>query len=74
MNKMEPKIDKQTIEKFTKMNINNELVWNKMLGIINDYYIEILNVVDGKKLKPFLNKNHIIIRLFYPLTLHLIIY
>lgn len=51
MNKMEPKIDKQTIEKFTKMNINNELVWNKMLSIINDYYIEILNVVDGKKLK-----------------------
>lgn len=51
MNKMEPKIDKHTIEKFTKMTINNELVWNKMLSIINDYYIEILNTIDGKKLK-----------------------
>jgi hypothetical protein len=51
MNKMEPKIDKQTIEKFTKINFKNEMIWNKMLNIINNYYIEILNVIDGKKLK-----------------------
>jgi 5'-3' exonuclease len=51
MNKLEPKIDKNIISRYTKMNIKNNMVWDKMLNIINDYYIEILNVIDGKKLK-----------------------
>ncbi len=51
MNKMEPKIDKNIISKYTKMDFKNDLVWNKMLSIISDYFIEILNVIDGKKLK-----------------------
>ncbi len=49
-------------EYLIKSNVNNknsllELMnkptnnWNKMLDIINNYYIEILNVIDGKKLK-----------------------
>jgi len=38
------------MNKFTKMSFKNEKVWDKMVHIINDYYIEILNVIDGKKL------------------------
>jgi hypothetical protein len=51
MNKPEMKIDKHTINKFTKIDFKNEIVWDKMLNIISNYYIEILNVIDGKKLK-----------------------
>jgi 5'-3' exonuclease len=48
MNKPEPK---KNMSKFANMSFKNELIWNKMLAIISDYYIEILNVIDGKKLK-----------------------
>ena len=48
MNKPE---SKQNMSKFANINFKNELIWNKMLAIISDYYIEILNVIDGKKLK-----------------------
>ncbi len=51
MNKLEMKIDKNTINKFTKMEFKNDMIWNKMLDIISNYYIEILNIIDGKKLK-----------------------
>ncbi len=47
MNKAEPS---KNMSKFTNNNFKNEKVWDKMLNIISDYYIEILNVIDGKKL------------------------
>ncbi len=47
MNKAEPE---KNMSSFTKMNFKNEKVWDKMLNIINNYYIEILNIIDGKKL------------------------
>jgi hypothetical protein len=47
MNKVEPA---KNMSAFTKNNFKNEKVWDKMLNIISDYYIEILNVIDGKKL------------------------
>jgi 5'-3' exonuclease len=51
MNKPEMKVDRNIINKFTKMDFKNEMIWDKMLNIISNYYIEILNVIDGKKLK-----------------------
>jgi 5'-3' exonuclease len=51
MNKVEPNINKNVMSKFIKGEYKNEKLWDKMLKIINDYYIEILNVIDGNKLK-----------------------
>ncbi len=51
MNKPELKVDVNIINKFTKNNFKNEIIWDKMLNIISNYYIEILNIIDGKKLK-----------------------
>jgi 5'-3' exonuclease len=50
MNKAEPTLSKDIMSSFTKTTFKNEKVWDKMLNIISDYYIEILNVIDGKKL------------------------
>ena len=50
MDKAEPKISIDIMSKFTNMNFKNEKIWDKMINIINNYYIEILNVIDGKKL------------------------
>ena len=47
MNKAEPS---KNMSSFTNNIYKNEKVWDKMLNIISDYYIEILNVIDGKKL------------------------
>jgi 5'-3' exonuclease len=48
MNNSEPK---QNMSKFTKRSFNNLIVWDKMLDIINEYYIEILQSINSKKMK-----------------------
>ncbi len=48
MNKPEPA---KNMSKFANSTFKNEKIWDKMVNIINDYYIEILNIIDGKKLK-----------------------
>ncbi len=39
------------IDLMNKPEPKNNILWNKMLNIISNYYIEILNIIDGKKLK-----------------------
>jgi 5'-3' exonuclease len=48
MNNIEPNMN---VSKFTKKNYNNNILWDKMYKIISDYYIEILQYIDGFKLK-----------------------
>ncbi len=51
MNNKEPVITKDKIEKFMKQNINNiNNIWDKMYKIVEEYYIEILQIINSKKM------------------------
>ncbi len=53
--KLEEYMDKPeehlNISSFTHMDFKNKMVWNKMISLISDYYIETLNYIDGVKMK-----------------------
>lgn len=55
IDKLEEYMDKPeehlNISSFTHMDFKNTMVWNKMLTLISDYYIETLNCIDGVKMK-----------------------
>ncbi len=52
MNNKEPDVNKDKIENFSKINmkdINN--LWTKMYEIVEEYYIDILQIINSKKMK-----------------------
>ncbi len=52
MNNKEPEVNKEKLEKFSKLNmkdVNN--LWSHMIKIIEEYYIEILQIINSKKMK-----------------------
>ncbi len=51
MNNVEPQININNMNKFTNIEYKNNLLWDKMLQIISDNYIELLNYIDGIKMK-----------------------
>lgn len=51
MNKVESRVDMNTLSMFSKHEFKNTLVWDKMLHIISGYYIEILHYMDIKSMK-----------------------
>lgn len=52
MNNKEPEVNKDKLEKFSKLNINTKgNLWDNMITIIEEYYIEILQIINSKKMK-----------------------
>ncbi len=47
MNNPEPKLN---MSKFTNMEFKHHMLWDKMMDIINNYYIEILSNINGQKM------------------------
>jgi 5'-3' exonuclease len=51
INNLEPKLN---MSKFTNMEFKNTTLWDKMMNIINEYYIEILSNINGQKMAELL--------------------
>jgi 5'-3' exonuclease len=52
MNNKEPEVNKEKLEQFSKLNMKDVgNLWSHMIKIIEEYYIEILQIIDGKKMK-----------------------
>ncbi len=55
MNNKEPEVNKEKLEQFSKLNMKDidtkGNLWNNMIKIIEEYYIEILQIINSKKMK-----------------------
>ncbi len=78
MNNKEPEISKEKLEKFSKLNMNNvNNLWENMIKIIEEYYIDILQIINSKKMKDekiYTNEVYYVLSLPNELLKNIILY